>query len=350
MLWLPAIELAAVLDSAPSDADAGSLSVATIEAGDSFSLVAITVSSRWKRAPEAPMRGMASLLRHSRRRVRAEHDLRDRGQMDSLLAEVAEICLAATPASAAEATQNVCQVLGTFLGAEGVVIRRLTADMATVDTKWISPECSGTGPAIGHRSSMDRLVFDQAADLAARLSPSIGVSVNVSAGSLMRTSVPQVLDSSLRRYGVAPQRVTVEVIEDEMVDEHSTARAVLSALGELGVGIAIDDFGTGHSSLARLRRLPVTSLKIDRSFIMAMAPSEDDLAIVSAVSELGRALDLLTVAEGVETIAVKNHMVERGVRVDRLQGYGIARPMPTDQLVEWINGPSVDADRSTIQR
>jgi len=191
---------------------------------------------------------------------------------------------------------------------------------------------------IGHRATMDRVVFDQAAELAARLQPrNIGVSVNVSAGSLLRSSVPQVLDEALRRHDVVPQRITVEVIEDEMVDEQSTARAVLGALGELGVGIAIDDFGTGHSSLSRLRRLPVTSLKIDRSFVSSMLTSEDDQAIVTAVSHLGRSLDLTVVAEGVEDLAVRDHMRSANLPVDRLQGFGIARPMPVDDLVVWID-------------
>ena len=211
--------------------------------------------------------------------------------------------------------------------------------------RWRHPEHGLLAPVdflalvegIGHRSSMDRLVFDQAAELAARLqSDNIGVSVNVSAGSLQRSSVPQALDDALRRHDVVPQRITVEVIEDEMVDERSTARAVLNALGELGVGIAIDDFGTGHSSLARLRRLPVTSLKIDRSFVSTMLVSEDDEAIVTAVSHLGRALDLIVVAEGVEDDAVRAHMLARDLPIDRLQGYGIARPMPAAELIRWI--------------
>ena len=211
--------------------------------------------------------------------------------------------------------------------------------------RWHHPEHGLLGPTdflelvegIGHRASMDLLVFDQASALAARLQPhNIGVSVNVSAGSLLRSSVPRVLDDALRRYDVVPQRITVEVIEDEMVDERSTARAVLGALGELGVGIAIDDFGTGHSSLARLRRLPVTSLKIDQSFVSSMLTSEDDQAIVTAVSQLGRALDLIVVAEGVEAAAVRDHLLAHELPVDRLQGFGIARPMPVADLMKWI--------------
>ncbi|MEM9465936.1 MAG: bifunctional diguanylate cyclase/phosphodiesterase [Actinomycetota bacterium] len=189
---------------------------------------------------------------------------------------------------------------------------------------------------IGRRSTMDRLVFDQAAALAARLPASIGVSVNVSAGSLMRSSLPVALEASLLRSRVDPGRFTVEVIEDEMVDEQSTARHVLTTLGEMGVGIAIDDFGTGHSSLSRLRHLPVTSLKIDRSFVGGVVASDDDRAIVAAVAELGAALDLVVVAEGVESAAVREALLRHRIRVDRLQGYGLAVPMPADELVDHV--------------
>lgn len=189
---------------------------------------------------------------------------------------------------------------------------------------------------IGRRSTMDRLVFDQSAALAARLPESVGVSVNVSAGSLMRSSLPLALEASLLRHRVDAHRFTVEVIEDEMVDEQSTARGVLTTLGDMGVGIAIDDFGTGHSSLSRLRRLPVTSLKIDRSFVAGVVANDDDRAIVGAVAELGAALDLTVVAEGVESAAVRDALLIHGIRVDRLQGYGIAPPMPADELVRFV--------------
>jgi EAL domain-containing protein (putative c-di-GMP-specific phosphodiesterase class I) len=188
--------------------------------------------------------------------------------------------------------------------------------------RWRHPEHGLLAPGdflelvegIGRRSTMDQLVFDQAAAVAAQLqSRNIGVSLNVSAGSLLRSSMPQVLD------------------------DQSTARAVLGALGDIGVGIAIDDFGTGHSSLSRLRDLPVTSLKIDRSFVSQMLTSEDDRAIVSAVSHLGRSLGLVMVAEGVEDLAVRDHMQAVGLPIDRLQGFGIARPMLAPALHEWIN-------------
>ncbi len=191
---------------------------------------------------------------------------------------------------------------------------------------------------IGRRSSMDREVFDQAAAMASTINDrGIGVSVNVSAGSLLRSSLPRVIDETLRHHGVSARQITVEILEDQVVDEHSTARAVIGALGELGVGIAIDDFGTGYSSLSRLRRLPVTTLKIDRSFVMSMLDSRDDEAIVSAVAGLGKALELMVVAEGVEDMAVRTRILDQGYGIDRLQGFGIARPMPAPDLLTWLD-------------
>ncbi len=191
---------------------------------------------------------------------------------------------------------------------------------------------------IGRRSTMDREVFDQAAAMAATVNArGIGVSVNVSAASLLRSSLPRVIDEILRHHGVSARQITVEILEDQAVDEQSTARAVIAALGELGVGIAIDDFGTGYSSLSRLRRLPVTTLKIDRSFVMSMLESRDDEAIVSAVAGLGRALELMVVAEGVEDMAVRSRILDRGYGIDRLQGFGIARPMPATDLLSWLD-------------
>ena len=192
---------------------------------------------------------------------------------------------------------------------------------------------------------MDHLVFEQATALASQLPLSVGVSVNVSAGSLLRSSVPIALEAAILRTGIAPSRVTVEVIEDEMIDEHSTARSVVEALGELGVGIAIDDFGTGHSSLSRLRRLPVTSLKIDRAFVATIPDSEDDRAIVRAVGQLGQALDLTIVAEGVENERVRRAIDARDLGIDRLQGWGIAPAMRETELLAWY-AASVEPEHS----
>lgn len=235
------------------------------------------------------------------------------------------------------------------------IVDAITDELVDVEglLRWNHPRLGLLSPGdfleliegIGRRTTMDHLVFEKAATLASQLPPTVGVSVNVSAGSLLRSSVPVALEAAVLRAGIAPSRVTVEVIEDEMIDEHSTARSVVEALGELGVGIAIDDFGTGHSSLSRLRRLPVTSLKIDRAFVATIPDSEDDRAIVRAVGQLGRALDLTIVAEGVENERVLNAIDARDLGIDRLQGWGIAPAMRQQELLDWY-AASVESEHS----
>jgi EAL domain-containing protein (putative c-di-GMP-specific phosphodiesterase class I) len=103
----------------------------------------------------------------------------------------------------------------------------------------------------------------------------------------------------------------------------------------MGVTLAIDDFGTGYSSLSHLRRLPLTELKIDKSFVMNMTVDENDLVIVQSTIDLGRNLGLQVVAEGVETADVWEKLNELGC--DYAQGYFHSRPMPGDELMKWLS-------------
>jgi len=111
-------------------------------------------------------------------------------------------------------------------------------------------------------------------------------------------------------------------------------KAILEELAEMGVRLAIDDFGTGYSSLAYLKRLPITQIKIDRSFVMAMATDEDDATIVRSTIDLGRNLGLEIVAEGVETQPTWNTLRELGCTI--AQGYLLSRPQPADELGRWL--------------
>lgn len=143
-------DLEAVTEPLPTDQPGGAMAVATVEAEDLLGIVAISTTGKWSRRPEAPLRGMASLFRHSRRRIAAELELTDRRRVDDLFLEVADVCLAATHVNAGDATTEICRLLGEFLEAEGVVIRRFAAGQAVVDTKWISSASSAVGPPIGH--------------------------------------------------------------------------------------------------------------------------------------------------------------------------------------------------------
>jgi len=106
--------------------------------------------------------------------------------------------------------------------------------------------------------------------------------------------------------------------------------AKLKAMRALGINVAVDDFGTGYSSLSYLARLPITSLKIDRSFVIQMPKSPEQMAIVSTVISLARALNLKVVAEGVETEEQANLL--RLLRCDEVQGYLFGKPVPPADL------------------
>jgi EAL domain-containing protein (putative c-di-GMP-specific phosphodiesterase class I) len=112
------------------------------------------------------------------------------------------------------------------------------------------------------------------------------------------------------------------------------AKEVLERLHQMGIGLAIDDFGTGYSSLSYLSELPVTELKIDRSFVSSMATNDGDAFIVRATIDLGRNLGLRVVAEGVETETMWKRLGELGCDVG--QGYYLSRPVPAAELTAWL--------------
>ncbi len=109
---------------------------------------------------------------------------------------------------------------------------------------------------------------------------------------------------------------------------------MIARLRELAVGVAIDDFGTGYTSLSYLARLAITQLKIDRSFIFNMHTDADDAAIVRSITTLGHDLGLEVVAEGVESRATYDLLARLGC--DIVQGYWLSRPLPPDELREWL--------------
>jgi EAL domain-containing protein (putative c-di-GMP-specific phosphodiesterase class I) len=114
----------------------------------------------------------------------------------------------------------------------------------------------------------------------------------------------------------------------------AAAHSMLAALSDLGVGLGIDDFGTGYSSLSYLQRLPVVTLKIDRTFVTTMLSDPSNSAIVTMVLQLARTLGMGTVAEGVEDLPTLQRLA--AMQCDRVQGYVIARPMPEAEFRVWL--------------
>jgi diguanylate cyclase (GGDEF)-like protein/excisionase family DNA binding protein len=167
------------------------------------------------------------------------------------------------------------------------------------------------------------------------------VSVNLSARQLADPDLTSDVLHILRRTGIAPGRLYLEVTESMLLHETATTRGALDALREAGVRLVLDDFGTGWSSLGYLKRLPIDGLKVDRSFVAGLGPSGDDHHIVSAIAGLAGALRLSIVAEGVETVDHARHLRALGCALG--QGYVFARPLPPAELEQVLRAGLPDA-------
>ena len=126
----------------------------------------------------------------------------------------------------------------------------------------------------------------------------------------------------------------LEILESSALSDINHVRAIMQDCQALGIGFALDDFGTGYSSMSYLKRLPADILKIDQSFVRNMLEDRDDLHLVSAVIGLAKSFGRAVIAEGVETVEHGAMLMRLGC--DLVQGYGIARPMPADEVLDWV--------------
>jgi len=165
--------------------------------------------------------------------------------------------------------------------------------------------------------------------------PPLTVSVNLSGRQLTTPGFAVEVGAAIARSGADASHLCFEVTENTLLDAAGSGVATLERLKELGVGLAIDDFGTGHSSLTWLRRLPADFLKVDRTFVAGLGTDPGDTAIVRAVLDLGRALGLTTIAEGVETARQAAQLRVIGCRY--AQGFHFARPLPPERVEELIS-------------
>lgn len=169
------------------------------------------------------------------------------------------------------------------------------------------------------------------------------VSINASARNLQEPDFVARLGARLKRHGVAPEAIELEFTESALADdEHIAGR--LEAVRQMGIEVAIDDFGTGYSSLSYLKRLPVSILKIDRSFMIALASETRDRKLVRTVIDMAHDLGFKVVAEGVETQDVYDLL--RGWGCDEAQGYLMARPLQPADFVSWMSAKARTAEAS----
>ncbi|WP_158219887.1 bifunctional diguanylate cyclase/phosphodiesterase [Ideonella sp. A 288] len=183
-----------------------------------------------------------------------------------------------------------------------------------------------------------RWVMRTAAEAAVRLnrgrSEPLHVAVNVSTRQVTDDGLPALVDEVLAQTGCHPDWLSIEITESVLLQDSNRVQQALDALRARGLGIAIDDFGTGYSALNYLARFPIDCLKIDKSFVHCIGRSRRDDELVKAFVALAAALNLTTVAEGVETAEQADFLLGQGC--GQAQGWLFGRPMPEDRFVAWL--------------
>jgi len=215
--------------------------------------------------------------------------------------------------------------------------------------RWTDPELGSVPPErfiavaeeAGLVSELDAWVLETAcAQLACWQREDAGipaVSVNVSALRFRQDDVPGHVRRLLLRHELPPESLVLEITERVMLSDDAHTRDDLRALHEMGVGLSIDDFGTGYSSLGYLTRLPLSELKLDKSFVHELENDAGGRALATVVIGIGHALGLEVVAEGVETAGQRELLAEMGCTT--AQGFAFTPALPAAQLVAWLRGP-----------
>ena len=172
------------------------------------------------------------------------------------------------------------------------------------------------------------------------------VAVNLSARQFQQPDLTEQIRAVVTETGLPPHVLEIELTESTVMENAERAVEVLRTLRAIGIRISVDDFGTGYSSLSYLRKLPISSLKIDRSFIADIGVDPDDDAIVRTIIALGKALRLEEIAEGIETEAQAEFLTRHGCNLG--QGYLFARPMAAEDFATWMKGRIKTAEAAVL--
>lgn len=189
---------------------------------------------------------------------------------------------------------------------------------------------------IGAMPAISRWVVETAARECAKWPKEISVSVNLSATDFRDSDVVELVSNGLKKSGLAPERLIVEITETAIIDDLDGAIKALNAIRSHGVGVALDDFGTGYSSLCYLHSLPFTRLKIDRSFVVNVTSDDRARHLLSNIARLSRDLDLTVTVEGIET-EEQWQVIAETAQVDFAQGYLFGAPLTISGMTELIS-------------
>ena len=164
--------------------------------------------------------------------------------------------------------------------------------------------------------------------------PPLCMAVNLSARQFADENLLEDIAAALKSSGLRPELLELELTESMVIQNTERAGRILAAIKKMGVRLAIDDFGVGYSSLTHLKRFPIDTLKVDRSFIRDLPQDLEDKAICEAIIAMGKSLNLTVVAEGVETLEQQTFLQDHNC--DEMQGFLFSKPIPSDQFAELL--------------
>ena len=205
--------------------------------------------------------------------------------------------------------------------------------------RWTHPTLGTVSPAVfvpmleetGRIVEVGEWVIGKAVEEAMRWrEEKLAVAVNLSARQLWQLDLPSRIERILAEHGATPDCLELEITESMLMRDPEQAVHMLKMLDGMGIHLSLDDFGTGYSSLSYLKRFPIRTIKVDRSFVSDITTNRDDLEIVRAIVTLGGSLGRKIIAEGVETEEQRQMLADLGC--DEIQGYLLSRPLPSDEL------------------
>ena len=160
------------------------------------------------------------------------------------------------------------------------------------------------------------------------------VAVNLSTRQFSESDLMETIEQVLEATDLSPEYLKLEITESSIMEKPEQAIAKMKMLRAKGIHFSIDDFGTGYSSLSYLKRFPIDTLKIDRSFVIDSTTNKDDQEIVKTIISMAKHLNMDAVAEGVETKEQQDFLINQGCHM--MQGYYFGRPMPADKFEEML--------------
>jgi diguanylate cyclase (GGDEF)-like protein/PAS domain S-box-containing protein len=224
-----------------------------------------------------------------------------------------------------------------IVGMEALV-RWLKAERGPVSPAEFIPMAEETGLILPVGNKVMTEACAQLADWRKRglVGDALAVNVNISAKQIAQTDLVGEIRDILKKTGLNGSQLKVELTESVIMENPELAAAILVQVRGMGVGLGVDDFGTGYSSLSYLHRFPITTLKIDRSFIARVDSQAPELALITTIIKLGQSLGLEIVAEGIETEEQRRQLIKLGCRLG--QGYLFAPPMPAQKIETMLAG------------